>query len=1189
MAASWTSAVLGWACALQLAAAAPAQDELGGARELSVGLEGASFEHRAPREGMLHVWASSAEADPRLWIERAGGERLEDEDSGGGTTAYLRLEVRAGEELRIGVAVPGAETSGVHVGWSAAPEDETTRSAAERAEGALLEIEGLSDPAEQRRRISVLLVELEGVPNGDRNERILAVRWRAGGLAYTAGDPRAAERAFARVHAQRTLCMPPSHPNLLRIEQNIGAMRLQAGDIAGARAAFERVHDARRAYLAEDHPDMQGVLQGLALVRRLSGDHAGAAQAFASIWAAQEASLGPEHQDVLAVRTNLSGALYATGDFQAALEHQLAVRAVQQRNLPADDRSLLITENNLALTLKALRDLAGALELERRVHAEYSRQLPEDHPDRLSAAGNLASTWLQLGELVDAHELLEEVHAQQTRLLPPDHPNLIATKQALAVARKHLGDLDGALELEEFVLEARAGSLGPEHSDTLDARQNLASTLQSLGRYAEAERAFEAIHAQHERTLDPQHPSRLSAAHNLGMARALAGDLAGARELEEAVYAARRSTLPPAHPDLLLTQQNLAATRKDSGDLAGALELERAVHAAWSEALAVGHPDRLRCEVNLAITLDALGDLEGARALWDDLLAGVRASTTELALLAPRSARAGALRELRRLATLLYLGERFDEHLGDSSAAALFDLLEGLRDVSIGSHGAAAVLQRIPALEQERLRLASVRSELSERGSARPDSAQAQTEWRAGLVTLVDERDRLERSLRAGLARAGVPMEPPLAREAAAALPADGAWISFLRYPRYTAEPSVSEPIASVLAFVLAPSGAVRRVELGPAAALEELATQFRAQLGKPVERGLAAPPAEGAEIDWGGRLRTALLDPCLAVLGEPRPALLHLVLDDFLHLVPIEALPLPGGELFGDAARVRLEPSLRRLARPAAPLERGGTLVALGGIDFSAAEGEDNTKLRPEDGLPSALRGLPAKSFAPLVQSRYEVEAVALLFEELQGGEPVLRTRSRASKSALVELAPRARYLHLATHGWFVPESVARSSLDVGAELDVHAFDERVRRTLHGFLPETLCGLALAGADRGVDERGRALGILTAEELATLDLSGCELAVLSACETNVGLRRAGQGIQSLQAAVHAAGARTAITSLWRVDDAATRRFFELFYTYLWGEGLGKAEALQRARQALRGEGHGPQDWAAWVLSGDPD
>jgi len=108
----------------------------------------------------------------------------------------------------------------------------------------------------------------------------------------------------------------------------------------------------------------------------------------------------------------------------------------------------------------------------------------------------------------------------------------------------------------------------------------------------------------------------------------------------------------------------------------------------------------------------------------------------------------------------------------------------------------------------------------------------------------------------------------------------------------------------------------------------------------------------------------------------------------------------------------------------------------------------------------------------------------------------------------------------------------------------------------------------------------------MTAEELATLDLSNCELAVLSACETNVGIRRAGQGIQSLQTALYAAGARTAVTSLWKVDDAATRKLMEIFYTCLWVEKLSVAEALWKAKTDLREAGHTVRDWAGWVLSG---
>ena len=133
------------------------------------------------------------------------------------------------------------------------------------------------------------------------------------------------------------------------------------------------------------------------------------------------------------------------------------------------------------------------------------------------------------------------------------------------------------------------------------------------------------------------------------------------------------------------------------------------------------------------------------------------------------------------------------------------------------------------------------------------------------------------------------------------------------------------------------------------------------------------------------------------------------------------------------------------------------------------------------------------------------------------------------------------------------------------------------------------LCGLALSGANRGRDSTGRVPGILTAEELAGVDLSNCNLAVLSACKTNVGIRSAGAGVQSLQTALHAAGVRSSITSLWRVDDAATRKLMTSFYRYLWRENLSPVDALWRAKLDLRQEGHPVRNWAGWVLSGEPD
>jgi CHAT domain-containing protein len=140
------------------------------------------------------------------------------------------------------------------------------------------------------------------------------------------------------------------------------------------------------------------------------------------------------------------------------------------------------------------------------------------------------------------------------------------------------------------------------------------------------------------------------------------------------------------------------------------------------------------------------------------------------------------------------------------------------------------------------------------------------------------------------------------------------------------------------------------------------------------------------------------------------------------------------------------------------------------------------------------------------------------------------------------------------------------------------------------------LCGLALAGANLPENAVGRAPGLVTADELAALDLSGCELAVLSACDTARGeMRRAGQGVASLQRALQMAGARTVITSLWKVPDEATKELMLDFYRRIWVEKKPKAQALWEAKKRLReakDESGRPRyttrDWAAWVLTGDP-
>ena len=148
--------------------------------------------------------------------------------------------------------------------------------------------------------------------------------------------------------------------------------------------------------------------------------------------------------------------------------------------------------------------------------------------------------------------------------------------------------------------------------------------------------------------------------------------------------------------------------------------------------------------------------------------------------------------------------------------------------------------------------------------------------------------------------------------------------------------------------------------------------------------------------------------------------------------------------------------------------------------------------------------------------------------------------------------------------------------------------------RPVPGENPLLLSGLALAGANRRASAAPDGDdGILTAEEVASLDLSGVEWAVLSACDTGVGEIKAGEGVFGLRRAFQIAGARSVIMSLWSVDDQSTRAWMSALYDARFARGRSTSDAVHDASLALlrdrRGKGLSthPFFWAAFVAAGD--
>ena len=135
--------------------------------------------------------------------------------------------------------------------------------------------------------------------------------------------------------------------------------------------------------------------------------------------------------------------------------------------------------------------------------------------------------------------------------------------------------------------------------------------------------------------------------------------------------------------------------------------------------------------------------------------------------------------------------------------------------------------------------------------------------------------------------------------------------------------------------------------------------------------------------------------------------------------------------------------------------------------------------------------------------------------------------------------------------------------------------------------------------------------GFLTSAEICYLPLHGTDLVTLSACETGLGDVTGGEGMVSIQRAFQVAGARSVISTLWKVDDQVTRTIMERFYRNYFEKEMSKLDSLREAqlwvlnhpettrgfgrttpapeKDQSRGNKHRthPKFWAPFVLSGD--
>lgn len=966
-------------------------------------------------------------------------------------------------------------------------------------------------------------------------------------------------------------CRGKQHPQYAKFLESLALLYESKADYTQAEQLLEQVVEIREQILGSQHPDYAESLNNLAAVCDTLGDFARAERLYRQSLEIREKVLGKQHPQYANSLNNLAVLYYSTGDYAHAEELLQEALEIHEQARGLSPSKYADSLNNLALLYLAMENHTRAEPLLRRSLEIREQTLGKQHPDYALSLYSLAGLYETQGDYARAEPLFRQSLETYEKSVGRQHPSYAANLDRLAALQSKMGDTVQAEALYRQSLEIREQILGKQHPDYADSLNNLAVLYRSMGDLARSEPLFQEALEIREQVLGKQHPAYAGSLVHLTNLYRLQGDYAQAEPLLRESLEIYEATFGKQHPTYAHNLDFLALLHASMGDLTEAELLCRQSLEIHKAALGERHPDYADGLMSLAGLYQLLGDYEQAWPLvqqsleiHDELLdasASVQSERGQLAMAAKF-----------RLTLDVYMSVMLAV---DPLPPEVYDSVMSWKGRVHQRQQLIRLVRSDPELEPLFQQYDQTSRRLATLALQPPKPGREGATRREQLRELTQRKEQLEAELsdQSQAFREGYRKLTPT--DLQQALPADAVLIDLLEYEHF--DPRDNKPGAFVrerrlAAFVVRPDQDVLRVELGPAQPLASAIDTWREGYGESRQAAAA-----------GKSIRTRFWDPLEEFIGDAR--VVFISPDGAIARFPIAALPgkQPDTYLLQEHAIV-IVPVPAELARKStSPPAAGDSLLLVGDVDFGASPGESarpTHELLASHSRSAATRG--KLRFKPLPGTKQELSAVGQLFEQQHpGGEQHILRGPAATEASFRQQARSHHFVHVATHGFFADSSVP-SPLDPGRiqhDMGLSLFE--AQKSIAGFHPGLLSGLALAGANRGAED-GSDDGILTALEVAALDLTGVDLVVLSACQTGLGRVAAGEGILGLQRAFQIAGAGNCISSLWQVDDQATAALMKLFYYKLWVEQKSPLESLREAQLAIY---HSPDMIETWAQS----
>jgi CHAT domain-containing protein/multidrug resistance efflux pump len=1005
-----------------------------------------------------------------------------------------------------------------------------------------------------------------------------------GNIHQELGHYARAELLLKRALTIREAELGKSHQDVAQVLHNLSVLHGVQNQLTEAMALSERALAIREQALGKNHLDVATSLNMLATLHLAQGQYAKARPLYERAHAIRKEALGEDHLDVSYTLQNLGDLEQDEGHYEKAQALYEKVLAIRQKALGKSHPQVAYALSSLASHYHLVGLYEEAKVMHERALETFKTAFGDKHYSVAMALHNFGLFYALQGKYAEAEPLYQDALAIQEEVLGRQHPHVPIILVNLANLYVAQGQFTRAKPLYERALVSRQEVLGEKHPDVAKSLNSLAAFHLRQGQYAEAERLYGRALAILEESSGKDHAHVASLLNNLAILHALQGHHAKAQALYERSLAILEKSYGAEHPDVARSLNDLANLHAVQGDLARAGSMHERALAILEKRFGKRHPD-------VANTLHFLAELRLTQRRLDKALPlferafSVSEDYLRQEILSYSESRLTSVLQLFRTEeeSLYALVRRHPENARVRQLALTAALLRKGRSVEELADTSRLIYQGLGPDERERFkRLRALRTQLSTLAFEGPERL-SPANHQQRLKELSEQADALEAQLarRSAPLRALHALPPPseFLTRVAAALPKEGVLIEFIAYSDSPLVPSIS--LSSLeqpgelryLALLLFSQGRTLAVDLGPAAPIDRAAQRLHDAF---VRRDVAYSSTSREFYDLIFRPLAPHLNPTQRLFLAP---------DGQLSLVPFAALH-DGKRFLLDAWDFTYLTSGKDLLREPVDARPTQSVVVLADPDFNSASaaGASQAARTRTEGSPSLQRfystlrsELSNRSWVSLKGTRQEAEAIQRLLPQAR-----LLMGPKATKMALLNLEPPI-VLHVATHGFFLE--------DVSSPAGVRAVKNGglVGSDTPQAMPNPLLrsGLVLAGAraEAQPSASARQDSLVTALELAGMNLWGTQLVVLSACDTGRGDVKLGQGVYGLRRALMVAGAETVVTSLWTVNDETTAELMEGYYRRLLA-GQGRAAALREAMRELRRKNLHPYYWAPFIAIG---